>query len=76
MTPRSSGHGFTLWAMNSPFRIVKSSNGESLNETADPEMVRQEWEAKVLIKRWRYFYSERKFASAHRYRSLTIVRRA
>ncbi|KGW98397.1 hypothetical protein Y034_5797 [Burkholderia pseudomallei MSHR449] len=32
MTPRSSGHGFTLWAMNSPFRIVKSSNGESLNE--------------------------------------------
>ncbi|KGS89517.1 putative transposase B [Burkholderia pseudomallei MSHR7334] len=39
-------------------------------------MVRQEWKAKVLIKRWRYFYSERKFASAHRYGPLTIVRRA
>lgn len=39
-------------------------------------MVRQEWEAKVLIKRWRYFYSKRKFASAHRYGPLTIVRRA
>ncbi|KUY64429.1 integrase [Burkholderia cepacia] len=75
---RDAAIGPAFIAPGSPWQngFVESFNGKLRDELLNREWFRSRAEAKVLIERWRQFYSEHRPHSAHRHQPPATVRRA
>lgn len=75
---RDAASGPAFIAPGSPWQngFVESFNGKLRDELLNREWFRSRAEARVLIERWRQFYSEHRPHSAHRYQPPATVRRA